>query len=57
MIDSERMTRILLEVCINRTSKSPQDKPEQAAMRKQFVIECDAIRAKGGEVEIPGDIE
>lgn len=56
MIDSERMTRILLEVCINRTSKSPQDTPEEAAMRKQFVIECDAIR-KGGEVEIPGDIE
>ena len=57
MIKSEQLTRILLEVAINRTTKSPQDSPEEAEMRRQFVAECDAIRDAGGVVDIPGEFE
>lgn len=54
-MDSERMTRILLEVAINGTTSSPADTPEDAAMRKKMADDCAAIRAKGGMIDIPGE--
>lgn len=57
MIDSNRHTRILLEVTINRTTTSPADTPAEADLRRRLAADVAAIAAKGGEVEIPGEFE
>jgi hypothetical protein len=56
-MNSDRMTRILLEVVINGTKASPADTAEDAALRKRLVVQCQEIVDKGGVVDIPGEFQ
>lgn len=55
MIDSDDISRMLVEITTGKEPAIP-DTPEFAAMRAQLQKECDEIRAKGFEVEIPFEI-
>jgi hypothetical protein len=56
-MNSEVLTRILLEVAINGTAKNPQDNAEEAAMRTKLAAECAAIAAAGRTIDVPGEFE
>jgi hypothetical protein len=54
MIRTDQLEKILVEVV---TGKPPSlQTPEADAIRAQFTREVEEIRAKGGVVEIPGEI-
>lgn len=54
-MDSDVVTRILVEVATGKTPARP-DTPEEAAMRVQLQKECEEIVARGGVVDIPHEI-
>ena len=54
-VSRDRLTKILLEVTLGVSPEKP-DTPEEAARRAQYKAEVDEIGARGGIVEIPGEI-
>lgn len=54
-MDSDIITRMLVEIA---TGKEParKDTPEEAKVRRQLKIECDAIAASGGFIDVPSEI-
>ena len=58
MIDSDRHTRILLEVTINRTRTSPADNARGGGVAQTARgSRATKSQRKGGEVDIPGEFE
>ena len=54
-MDSERMTKILLEVTLGKPAPEHEG-AEDAAIRARLKKEVDEIRAKGGAVDVPPEL-
>lgn len=55
MIHTDDINRLLVEIVTGKPPAVPDD-AELAAMRAQLQKECDEIKARGGEIEIPFEV-
>jgi hypothetical protein len=55
-MNSDRLTCILLEVAINRSTTNPHDSAEDAALRTQAAAQCAALATSAAISDIPTEM-
>ena len=53
---SQRVIRMIREIQLEGKTASPDDTPDNAALRARLVAEIREIEARGGVVEIPSGL-